>query len=1083
MRTHNKQAEKNNKCTLRELPYFSYRGDLASLHGRFNNSLSSTKPTKRNLEKLTSLYDLDLFSLNNDNVSNPEELFPYIRSKYYSPHSFEELKNSLQNKEIEQSFSIFHNNIRSINCNLENLQSQLFDELDFHFDVIGITETKINVPCAEKCDSVPKEKIPKITGYNFEHVPTPLAFGGVGLFIDESLDYVILEKTCTAAFQALWIEICHAEKKNIVCGIIYRQHNSPDQFLRYFETTIESMISSGKKVCVLGDANLDLLKSERCQYSNDFLTTLLSCYLIPTIDKPTRVHKNSASLIDNIFVCNPEDVSISGNIISDISDHFSQFCIIRSAKDKKNITKKKVRDFSNFSADKFKSDISQIKWNIKTAGGMNDANRLFSSFYKKLNKVVNKHAPIKNLSKRKAKQLSKPWITKGIRTSIKIKNKLFASDNNLQYRLYRNKLTYLIRASKKNYFHNFFNSNINNMKKTWEGINSILNRKTKPAKRVSALKDPKNNNKETRNPTRISNILNEHFASVGSKLANRLPSTQLTFNNFLTKSKTPQSSFIFSPVTAEEIQLEILSIPNNKAHGLYSCPTQLLKLVHETISEPLAALINISVSEGVYPNKLKLSKIVPVFKSDSVNDANNYRPISLLSNFNRIFEKLMYSRMISFIEKHHLLYNAQYGFRKSHSTQHAILDIINEIQSNMDKRLFSCGIFIDLKKAFDTVDHTILLKKLSFYGFRGIINEWFQSYLKDRMLTTEIESFISQTAITNCGVPQGSVLGPLLFLIYMNDLQFSSDKFNFYLFADDTNILYANKDLKSLETIVNCELEKVYNWLTVNRLTLNIKKSNYVIFRPHQKKLTYQPKINIYDNEKQTLTQLECKDYVKYLGILIDHSLAWKNHIEQITLKISRSVGMIAKLRHFVPRSILLHIYRSLILPYISYGLTVWGLASKYLLNKILILQKRALRFIYFAKKNQHAAPLFIEADILPVNYLFYKTVCCTMHDIRNGKSPNNILNLFTNTSSIHSYNTRSSASNKFYVKHSRLEIQRKAFSRVGVMVWNDIPASIRDLPKKQFKKKIHLLLLNILEKQHDYLDYPQISIAIKRQN
>ena len=258
---------------------------------------------------------------------------------------------------------------------------------------------------------------------------------------------------------------------------------------------------------------------------------------------------------------------------------------------------------------------------------------------------------------------------------------------------------------------------------------------------------------------------------------------------------------------------------------------------------------------------------------------------------------------------------------------------------------------------------------------------------------------------------------------------------------------YTDKDIKSLETLVNCELRKVCNWLTANRLTLNINKSNYVIFRPYQKRLALKPKIVVYDNVLSKSVNLECKDYVKYLGVLIDCSLSWKFHIEHIVVKISRLVGIIAKLRHFVPRNTLLRIYQSLILPYISYGLAAWGLASKSYLTKILVLQKRALRFIFFAERCEHAVPLFIHAEILPLNFLYFKSVCLLMHDVRNRKEPNNILNLISDTASIHSYNTRSSSANKFYIKKTRLEIQKRAFSRVGAKIWN--ASIIKKAPKK----------------------------------
>ena len=247
----------------------------------------------------------------------------------------------------------------------------------------------------------------------------------------------------------------------------------------------------------------------------------------------------------------------------------------------------------------------------------------------------------------------------------------------------------------------------------------------------------------------------------------------------------------------------------------------------------------------------------------------------MLSNFNRIFEKLVLKGMESFLEQNNLLSPSQYGFRKTLSAQHAILDIVSTIQTNMDKRLFSCGVFIDLKKAFDTVDHKILLHKLDHYGFRGVINKWFSSYLQGRIQTTQIDLYTSARKDTTCGVPQGSVLGPLLFLIYINDIQDSSEKLKFFLFADDTNILYADKNLRSLELIVNQEFCKLYDCLTANKLTLNIKKNKLHHIFSCSKKLTYQPKIMIFDNEQNKDVALECKEFVKYLGILIDNNLSW----------------------------------------------------------------------------------------------------------------------------------------------------------------------------------------------------------------
>ena len=475
-----------------------------------------------------------------------------------------------------------------------------------------------------------------------------------------------------------------------------------------------------------------------------------------------------------------------------------------------------------------------------------------------------------------------------------------------------------------------------------------------------------------------------------------------------------------------------------------------------------------------------MAKIVPIFKAEDNTNANNYRPISLLSNFNRIFEKLVHSRMESFIEQNDILSPSQYGFRKAHSTQHAILDIVSTIQKNMDKRLFSCGVFIDLKKAFDTVDHKILLHKLEHYGFRGVINKWFSSYLDSRTQTTQIGSYISNMQNTICGVPQGSVLGPLLFLSYINDIQESFKKLKLFLFADDTNALYADKNLTPLESTVNQELCKLFDWLTANKLTLNVKKTSFVIFRPAQRKLNYHPKIMIFDNDQNKNVALECKESVRYLGVIIDNNLSWKQHIDHVAIKISRTVGLICKLQHFLPRHTLLTIYKSLVTPYLTYGLTAWGQAYKSYLEKLLKLQKRALRFIYFSERNQHAIPLFIDAGVLTLKFLYYELLANLMFEIRHRNVPGNIQDLFQDISDIHSYNTRSSVSNNFYTQSSRLSIQVNSFSRIATKIWNEMPISLRKLPKTVFKRKINQILFEILATEDCYIDLPVIIQKVK---
>ena len=368
-----------------------------------------------------------------------------IQSRYFSPHSFNKFKSKLPRYAGNSCFSLLHKNVRSLKRNLENFQVHLLDELDYDFSLIGVSETKINSLKDVDFD-------PSISGYVFEHVPTPLASGGVGLYINDSLKHTVIEKTSEEAFQALWIEIQFPRKSNIICGIIYRQHNSPQRFQEYFDLTLEKLISSNKSVHI----------TPRLPAMH-FLLSLQSFSFIPTIDKPTRVYNNSATLIDNIFT-NKVDVKItSGNIISDISDHYSQFCVFHTSLENSKSRGKSFRDFSGFSQDTFNFELYNALSNQINHGDSFDVDKAFSHFYDSLNVLVNKHAHLKTVSNRMRKQFSKPWITSGLKKSIKVKNFLLQSGNLVKYKFYRNKIYTLTKLSKKNYFHAFFSHNLNNM--------------------------------------------------------------------------------------------------------------------------------------------------------------------------------------------------------------------------------------------------------------------------------------------------------------------------------------------------------------------------------------------------------------------------------------------------------------------------------------------------------------------------------------------------------------------------------------------------------------------------------------------
>ena len=350
--------------------------------------------------------------------------------------------------------------------------------------------------------------------------------------------------------------------------------------------TAENLIATGKPVCVMTNANINLLHFNSCNYSQDFLLTLQCLNLAPCMDKPSRMHRNSFSLIDNIFTNKVNENIISGNIISDISDHFSQFCITSSLVVKGIPDTPLAHNFSKFSEENFIHDLSCIDWVDIVSRDETNINKAFSSFYNKLNKLINKQAPLKPISGRKIKSLSKPWITKGIHKSIKMKNKLVDRSNVKLFKIYRNKISTLTRLSKKIYFHNYFQNNTNNLKWTWEGINDLINCEKKNLKVIAAMKCPLNQG-ISHDPLEDANVLNRYFASIGNRLASDLPSSDKSFRDYLPLN-VPSCCFVFDSVLPSEIELEIMLTPTNKSRGLHSCPTRLLKCSRHIVSAPLA---------------------------------------------------------------------------------------------------------------------------------------------------------------------------------------------------------------------------------------------------------------------------------------------------------------------------------------------------------------------------------------------------------------------------------------------------------------------------------------------------------------
>ena len=409
-------------------------------------------------------------------------------------------------------------------------------------------------------------------------------------------------------------------------------------------------------------------------------------------------------------------------------------------------------------------------------------------------------------------------------------------------------------------------------------------------------------------------------------------------------------------------------------------------VVNEIIS-PLTYILNQSLSNGKVPDKMKIAKVVQIFKKGHKESLNNYRPIPLLTTISKILERLVYKRTLKFLIDYNILSNSQFGFRKQHSTTHALLTFVDKVAHAIDNFEHTIGVFLDFSKAFDTINHEILLYKLNHYGIRGRALEWFKDYLTNRKQFVNIKGHDSQYKLISCGVPQGSLLGPLLFILYINDLQNSSHILSFICFADDTNLFLSHRNPNTLINQLNNELKFVQSWIHANKLSLNIDKTHYMIFSNSLNVLPGNVKINNID-----LTQVES---TKFLGLHIDEDLSWKTHISYLNTILSRNTGILNKLKQFFPDHILNSIYSTLISPYLSYGILAWGNTTHLLLDSLFRIQKRAIRIINHAEYLSHTNHLFHQNKILTLPDLFYYNLGIFMYKLSANELPTIFLHMF----------------------------------------------------------------------------------------
>ena len=939
--------------------------------------------------------------LNNDYWNEVSDILThcdYKQQTHVKSPTFSELK-------------IFSLNVRSLVKNISNFR----DEITTYgkYDVLCFTETNCTF-----------DKLPNgmpdllLDGFHEPIIQDPVRKsgkgGGLAVYINKRVCEVDkIEKFCenpdpenlSGEFQFIKIHNCKGFNKTKVIGNVYRSPalKNTDKFIDLLDTVLRKLDRHSRKHMVLvGDVNINLLNHMKNQSAQNLIETISKYGFSQIVSRPTRVTDHSATLIDHVYT-NDIHNTLSCNILTvDVSDHLATLTTISLGNsthfidrrsNKRNETQSvEFRTFNEANNLKFWQLIGDEKWDDTFI--TDDAETQYNTFCDTYTRHYNAAYPVESKRARRKNERLKPkcWILPWLEDAFSRKNDLYhksvnePTEENIDAYKKMNKFCEKHKnKAKSKYYKKQFEKYKDCSKRQWTIINDLLNRKTKNLSPIK-VKDKNGNLLNSNND--VANEFNNYFSGIASNIKNQI-SSRTTFDpggfqGFLQAPCT--NSMYVKPVEPGEVCKVICTFKNKSTLDTKIEP---LKIANScpTFNETLARVVSTSFRQGVFPTSLKMARVVPIHKEGSKTDVTNYRPISLLSSFSKVYEKLMHNRALEFLDSNGSLFEAQYGFRPGRSCEHALLNAQNTILQSLCKNQVALLLLIDFSKAFDLVDKTILLRKLDHYGIRGIALKWFESYLSNRQQYVSIDKADSSVKELEYGVPQGSILGPLLFIIYINDLPSISNIAKFILYADDANIIVTGSNIHEVLTKITGLSLDLVKWVDCNGLALNLKKTKFMIF-------TRQRNIDFSSIDLHICnTKIELTTEARFLGVIVDDKLSWSHHISALRMKMSKYLGIMYKIKKYLPLQARIQIFHSFVQSHLNYCSLVWGFAAKSHIESLFRKQKQGIRAImpgninYFymdGKIPEHTKQKFEEYNILTVHGIIVKNALIFLHKLKH---------------------------------------------------------------------------------------------------
>lgn len=764
----------------------------------------------------------------------------------------------------------------------------------------------------------------------------------------------------------------------IIC--IYRPHGYKDSsnFVHSIDSLLKTL-STYKNILLCGDINIDILPNTSDKRSYDYLNVLASHGILPGHSFPTH----NKTCLDHAMVKSSQE-AICLVLETSITDHDCVAVGLHHGT-RLEYTNKQINriDYQHL-------DFEMKGLNLQPVLDCSDANTATDLLVDLLTSAIKKCT--KPIATSKRKRISKPWITIGLLRCMRNRDNLHKKvkkdpDNEVlktTYRRYKNFCNNLLKKVKRNYEKEEIKAAGSNSKKLWDSIKKItgsLNKKDRSPELISS-----------HNPKESINKVNDFFANIGKKLAGITSQTQLTnkVEHDEDTSTSPAFSLILFPTNEDEVLSLIDDLKENCAVGIDGIPGKVVKRYKHLLTIPLTHICNLAISTGVFPRAFKTALIKPIHKSGDGDCVNNYRPISVLPSISKILEKIINKRLKHFLESNNLLSAQQFGFRQGKSTSDAVLELTNAIANDLDNKRKCLTIFLDLAKAFDTVSVPKLMSKMERIGIRGLPLKLLGDYLGDRKQRVKIDNWCSQETPVNFGVPQGSVLSPTLFLIYINELtNLRIPGCKIFSFADDTALYFSGQDWMEVFALAQSGFCKVNNWLLRNTLTLNVTKTKYI---PFALKANYlpPPALNIIAHTCETgsvscsrscsCPTIQATDNIKYLGVTLDHSLSFKQHTECLVPRLRKLIFIFRKLRHVAHRQVIRMVFHALCQSIVQYCIVCWGGAAKTHLIEVERAQRAILKVAAGLPFRYPTVDLYKEWDVLTVRQSFILQTVLKIH-------------------------------------------------------------------------------------------------------